>query len=204
MLLFKFLILVSLSVFSNGAERYQEQDEPPETGWKSALKFFQKEGETKTRTPDSDGGSASYSKVIFLDNSVFFNNREGSDLDTDGVWGLRLGFEWDKSWYGHGIYVQHDDYDLHRKFALLGGFFFPSIESRIPIYLKANAGLGYFTGDFSNDTLTVDYNVYSGLRIFTRSGMLFNLEVGSKNYSRMLTKSYMNSFVINSGLAFAF
>jgi hypothetical protein len=207
LLLFKFLILVSLSWFSTGAEKYQENDEPPETGWKSALKFFQKEGTTKTRRPDSeedDGSSASYSRVIFLDNTVFFNNREGSKLDTPGVWGLRLGFEWDRSWYGHGVYIQHDEFDLQRKFAVLGGFFFPSIESRLPVYLKGQAGVGYFTGDFGNETLTVDYNLYSGVRVFTRSGLLFNIEVGSKNYSRLFTQSYMNSFVISSGLAFAF
>jgi len=205
LLLIKFLLLVSLSGFSMGAEKYQEQDEKPETGWKSALKFFQKDGQSKTREPQSDEVSdASNDRLIFLDNTVFFNSREGSDLDTRGIWGLRLGFEWDHSWFGHGIYLQHDDYDQHQKFALLGGFYFPSIESRIPVYLKANAGLGYFTGDFSSETLTIDYNVYTGVRIFTRRGWLFDLELGSKNYSRMLTRSYANSFVVNSGLAFVF
>ncbi len=200
---------MSLSGFSQGADRYQEEDGPPETGWQSALKFFQAEGSSKVRRPstdeDDDGSDASFDQVIFLDNTIFFNNRTGSELDSKGVWGLRLGYEWDKSWWhGYGLYLQHDEYDLNRKFALLGGLIFPGIQSRVPIYLKANAGMGYFTGEFGSETLTVDYNLYSGVRIFTRSGMLFNLEFGSKNYSRLLTRSYVNSFVISSGLAFAF
>lgn len=205
MLLTKLLLALLIGVSSAQEERYQPDQEPPETGWKSAVKYFLKDSSKRSPQSDDDAGyKASGDRLLFLDSVAFLDNRLGTDRDTPGKWGLNLGFEWDKSWFGQGIYVQHTDYDLEKKFAVLGGLIFPTLASQFPLYLKANVGLGYFVGNFSNDTLTVDYNIHTGFRYFTRSGFLFNIEMGSRNYSRLLTKSYMNSWVVSSGLAFLF
>jgi len=209
LLFLKFLIIFSLGANSFASEKYTGDEAPPETGWKSAVKYFGKNGSVKTRTRQAevtveDSDASSSSRVLFLDNIVFVNNRVGSSLDEGGQWGLKLGYEWDDDWYAKGFYIQHSDYDLERKFSVLGGLVFPSLASRFPLYLKANVGLGYFVGDFDSETLAVEYNAHTGVRFFARNGMLFNIEIGSANYTRLLTHSYLNSLVMSSGLAFRF
>jgi hypothetical protein len=84
------------------------------------------------------------------------------------------------------------------------GVILPGIEMQFPLYLKANVGLGYFRGDFDDETLTVDYSGAVGLRLFSQNRFLFHVEFGSQNYHRLLRKSYTNSWVLSSGLAFIF
>lgn len=187
-------------------EKYSPDQPPPDTGWKSALKFFSKDSSNSnsTRAP-SDDSDASYDQYLSLDNTFFLNNERSSDLEPPGQWGLNLGYVWDhNSWISQGIYVQYSDLQGDRRYSLLTGFILPGIESEFPIYLKANAGLGYFVGDFDSDTLTVDYSAAVGLRLFSQSRFLFHLEFGSQNYHRLLKKSYTNSWVLSSGLAFIF
>ncbi len=208
MLVIKFFIFVLMGALGGATERYTQDEPPPETGWKSAVKYFGKTGSVKSKAQQNEvsleESDASYGRVLFLDNLVYVDNRQGSSLDQPGQWAMKLGFEWDKDWFSKGFYIQHSDYDEERKFSLLGGLIFPSLASKFPVYLKANVGLGYFVGDFDNQTLAVEYNAQTGLRFFARNGMLFNIEVGTVNYTRLLTHSYLNSVTLSSGLAYRF
>lgn len=126
-------------------------------------------------------------------------------LENAGRWGLNIGYVWDHSyWLSQGIYAQFLDHSLEKRYSLLTGLTLPGIESEFPLYLKASAGLGYFTGDFTSKTLTVDYAAAVGLRLFSDSRFLFHVEFGSQNYQRLLNKGATNSWVLNSGLAFIF
>lgn len=191
-------------------ERYNEADGPPSTGWEQATKFFTRDRKSvSARVGDSDidtGGN----RLIFIDNVTFVNNSSNDKHGNEGQWGLSAGLEWDREYVAQGFYIDYSRFDSKKnekddqKFTVLTGLIFPRLETQFPLYLRGALGLGYFTGDFANDTLTVDYNLYTGFRVFTHSGMLFNIEMGSKNYTRIFQSSYLNSFVLNSGLAFVF
>lgn len=182
---------------------YSPQEGPPATGWGSALKYFKK-GEDNSVSTSAKSSNSGKNHMFSLSNTVFVDNNAVHEKDTPGQWGLNLGIEWDDSVLGEGFYVNYDDYKKESKYSMAYGLFFPRLESRFPLYVKANLGLGYFTGDFNNDTLAVDYNLFSGIHFFTRHNVLFNIEVGSKNYTRLFTRSQLNSFVLSSGLAVVF
>jgi hypothetical protein len=183
---------------------YDPQEGPPATGWGSALKYFKKGGENSTSTSVNPSSGAGKNRMFSLNNAVFVNNKANQALDTPGQWGLNLGVEWDDVVIGQGFYINYDDYKQASKFSMAYGLFYPRIETHFPLYIKANLGLGYFKGDFNSDTLAFDYNFFSGVQFFTRHNVLFNIEVGSKNYTRIFTRSQLNSFVLSSGLAVVF
>lgn len=204
--LVKMLFILCFSFASLDEEKYNPHQPPPETGWKSALKFFADDStqSSKTRSPSSDS-DASYDQFLSLDNTLFLNNERSSELEPKGRWGLNLGYAWDHtSWLSQGIYAQYSNLGLDQRYSLLTGLILPGIQSEFPLYIKAMAGLGYFRGDFEKDTLTIDYNAAVGLRLFSQNRFLFHLEFGSQNYHRLLKKSYTNSWVLSSGLAFIF
>lgn len=202
--------LCMASVEPSTEDRYRESDGPPKTGWAEATKFFTKDHKSVSASVEDDDIDTGGNRLVFLNNAIFVNNNSRDNLGNQGRWGMTLGLEWDKEIFAQGFYIDYAYYQSKnsltddKKFAVLGGLTFPRLETQFPLYLRGNLGLGYFTGDFSRSTLTVDYNLYTGFRIFTHSGMLFSLELGSKNYTRLLQQSYLNSFVLNSGLAFVF
>jgi hypothetical protein len=198
--------MLYISAASLNEEKYSPDNPPPDTGWKSALKFFNNGSNNSTRAPASDTNSdASYDQFLSLDNTIVLNSELSSSLETEGRWGLNLGYAWDHSrWLSQGIYLQYFDHQIEKKYSLMTGVILPGIEMQFPLYLKANVGLGYFRGDFDDETLTVDYSGAVGLRLFSQNRFLFHVEFGSQNYHRLLRKSYTNSWVLSSGLAFIF
>lgn len=211
MLILKGLTIILLSA-SAGAqdvseeEKYTEEHKPPTSGWQSAIKYFQKGSGNNTATLETGGEASdtSYDKAIFLDNIIFLHNRPSTAQDTDGRWGLNLGYEWDGDWMAKGVYLQYHDYEKEQKYSLLGGIVFPRMQSNWPVYLRLQAGLGYFTGAFDKATLSVDYNAYAGLRVYSKKNFRLNVEVGSKNYTRIFTGSDLNSVAMSTGFAVAF
>lgn len=201
------LIFITLFSLANlNEEKYSPDTPPPETGWKSALKFFSEDTNrtTASRTSKADS-DATYDQYLSLDNTLFLNSETSTNEEPRGQWALNIGYAWDRaSWVSQALYLQYSDFDLARRYSLLTGFIFPGIEMEFPLYLKANAGLGYFIGDFNNSTLTIDYSAAVGLRLFSTNQFLFQLEFGSQNYQRLLQKNYANSWVLSSGLAFIF
>lgn len=204
MLYLKMLLLLVIPLQVSAQEAYKEDDAPPATGWGSALKYFKKNGDNSSVTSAEDLGRSPKNRIISLDNTVFVDNNAVRELDTPGQWGLNLSLEWDDVILGEGFYIKYADYKEETKFSLLYGFFYPRIESRFPLYIKGQLGAGYFTGAFADTTLAVDYNLFSGVRFFTKRNILFNIEFGSQNYTRIFRRSQLNSFVLSSGLAFAF
>ena len=205
MLYLKCLFLLVISLQASAEETYTGSEAPPATGWSSALKYFKKSGsDNSSVTSTSGSGRSSKNRLVSLDNTVFIDNNAVQELDTPGQWGLNLSLEWDDEILGEGFYIKYGDYKTESKYSLLYGFFYPRLESRFPLYIKGQLGVGYFTGDFADTTLAVDYNLFSGVRFFTRHNVLFNIEFGSQNYTRIFRRSQLNSFVLSSGLAFVF
>ncbi|MBY0385313.1 hypothetical protein K2X05_09155 [bacterium] len=201
------LIFIALFSLANlNEEKYGPDTPPPETGWKSALKFFSKDtNRTTASRSDNEDSDATYDQYLSLDNTLFLNSETSATTEPKGQWGLNLGYAWDRaSWVSQALYLQYSDFNQASRYSLLTGFIFPGIETEFPLYLKANAGLGYFVGDFNNSTLTIDYSAAVGLRLFSTHQFLFQLEFGSQNYQRLLQKNYANSWVLSSGLAFIF
>jgi hypothetical protein len=206
LLLLKIFFILTLSGAIVDEEKYGPDSPPPETGWKSALKFFSKdENQTTASRATASDSDAIYDQYLSLDNTVILNSEASSSIEPKGRFGLHLGYVWDHaSWLSQGVYLQYSDMQPDRRYSLLSGLVFPGIETEFPLFLKATAGLGYFVGDFKNDTLTLDYAASVGLRIFSQNRFMFQMEFGSQNYHRLLEKSYANSWVLSSGLAFIF
>ncbi len=198
-----------LSWDARGSEiRYTEEAPPPATGWESALKFF-------SRTPSSNsvstgyGGSAEVGdSAFFLDQSFYVSNKYLSDGVPSPRFGFNAGYEWDGDTFGNGIYLNYVTFEKNNlqaeKFSVSGGFYFPRIETGFPLYARANVGLGYFTNDIDNRGMTFDYNAGVGIRFFSSSAWVFNLEIGSRNHTRLLKSESAQSIIVGSGLAFTF
>lgn len=202
------VILTLFISFTFAEEKYQPDDEPPDTGYRSAVKYFTKKKPVKVNenSYEVDLSDAEDDMLLSLDTEFFLNNRPSDEsLVNDGEWGLNLGLFWDETYFSHGVQVDYLTYgEDEKKISLLGGLIYPRIQTRFPLYIKGHLGLGYFTGDsFGRETLSIDYNLYTGVRFFSGS-MLFNIEVGSKNYTKLLRSAYLNSFVLSSGMSIVF
>jgi hypothetical protein len=195
-------ILFSLAINVCAEDRFTEDSPPPTTGWQSAMKFFSKTSYSEASAPDNSieyGGSA-----FLLDHVLFVDNKDLAPDVRPPKWGISAGYEWDKSWYGTGIYMQYSNYKLAEKYSVTGGFYFPRIETGFPLYIRAHVGLGYISDVQGDSGMTLDYNASLGLRLFASSRWLFNLELGSKNYTRILKSETVESIVVASGLAITF
>lgn len=202
------LILSAFLYLPAGAEiRYTEEAPPPATGWESALKFFSR-SPSSASVSTSGGTEGIGDSAFFLDQSFYVNNKYLSDNLPNPRFGFNVGYEWDQSWYGSGIYINYVTFEKNNlqaeKFSVTGGFYYPRIETGFPLYARANVGLGYYTNDIDNKGMTFDYNAGLGIRFFSSSSWLFNLEVGSRNYTRLLKSESAQSIIIGSGLAFTF
>lgn len=181
--------------------RYTEDSRPPALGWESALKFFSRDpASSSSSSASGDYGDSAF----FLDQTMFVNTTYVSEGQPSPKWGLNAGYEWDHSWYGTGVYVNYVNYRLAEKFSVTSGFYYPRLESGFPLYVRANIGFGYYTNDIDNKGATFDYNAGLGLRFFSSGDWLFNLEVGSRNYTRLLKSQSAESIIVSSGLAITF
>ena len=66
-------------------DKYGPDSPPPETGWKSALKFFSKDANrtTASRSTASDS-DAIYDQYLSLDNTVILNSEASSSIEPKG------------------------------------------------------------------------------------------------------------------------
>lgn len=193
-----FLSAFFLSPLCLAETKYTETIAPPSVGWESALKFF-------SRSPSSTPNSSYYGDSAFqLDQSFFVNNQYVSEGLSSPRWGINLGYEWDQSWYGSGIYLNYVDFQQALKYSVTGGFYYPRLESGFPLYIRAHIGLGYYSNDFETKGVTFDYNAGLGLRFFSGNNWLFNLEVGSRNHTLILNSESAESIVVGSGVAITF
>lgn len=196
------LFCISLISSQSFAEnRYNESSPPPSVGWESALKFFTPNGTNSSSAPSSTGSGDS---AFQLGQNYFINNQYVSQGVPDPRWGLNLGYEWDQSWYGSGIYLNYVDFEQAQKYSVTGGFYFPSLQSGFPLYFKAHIGLGHYSNDFDSRGMTFDYNASLGFRFYTTHNWLFNIEVGSRNHSVVLKSESAESIVLGSGMAITF
>lgn len=185
--------------------RYSEEVAPPSVGWESALKFFTR-GPASNSVATSPGSGAPGDSAFFLDQNFFVNSKYLSDGVERPKFGFNGGYEWDQSWYGTGIYLNYVAFNkMAEKFSVTTGFYYPRIESGFPLYVRANVGLGYYnTDDEDQKGATVDYNAGLGIRFFTSSNWVFNLELGSRNHTRLLKSASAQSIIVGSGLAITF
>lgn len=196
-----YLFCTSLaSSWSYADIKYSETTPPPSVGWESALKFFTPAASSSSSpSPGGNGDSA-----FHLGQNFFVSNQYVSPSIPDPRWGLNLGYEWDKSWYGSGVYLNYVDFEQAQKYSVTGGFYFPSLKSEFPLYLRAHVGLGHYNSDFGTRGVTFDYNASLGFRFFTTHNWLFNIEVGSRNHSVLLKSESAESIVVGSGMAITF
>jgi hypothetical protein len=185
--------------------RYSEEDAPPATGWESAMKFFSRSPSSSVAT-SSGGHTEPGDSALFFDQNFFMNSKYLSDGVERPKFGFNAGYEWDQSVFGSGIYVNYVSFSKEaEKFSVTGGFYYPRIETGFPLYLRANIGLGqYNTEDADQKGATFDYNASLGLRFFTDKAWMFNLEIGSRNHTRLLKSASAQSIVVGSGLAITF
>lgn len=186
--------------------RYSEESAPPPVGWESAMKFFGRSPSSNSTSYSVGGSSAPGDSAFFLDQNFFVNSKYLSDGVERPRFGFNAGYEWDQSWYGTGLYINYVSFNkMAEKFSVTGGFYYPRIESGFPLYVRGNVGFGqYNTEDSEQKGATFDYNASLGLRFFTDKAWMFNLEIGSRNHTRLLKSASAQSIVVGSGLAITF
>lgn len=185
--------------------RYSEETTPPAVGWESAMKFFSRKPSSSVST-SSEGPTELGDSAFFFDQNFFVNSKYLSDGVERPKFGFNAGYEWDQSIFGSGIYLNYVSFNkIAEKFSVTGGFYYPRIETGFPLYLRANIGLGHYnTEDADQKGATFDYNASLGLRFFTDKAWMFNLEIGSRNHTRLLKSASAQSIVVGSGMAITF
>lgn len=200
MRLFIIVLTVCLAHRSLAEEKYTQGGPSPATGYKSAVKYFTgKSRKSASRRTPQGNKSFSFESYAYVDNDASQVNRV-----SDGDWGGQLGLYWDQQWMSRGLNVEYANYGDDNKLAVLAGLVFPRMRSSFPLYVKGSLGLGYFVGqDVARETLTFDYNIFTGFK-YSSGSWLFNVEVGSKNYTKLLENAYLNSVVLSSGISILF
>lgn len=195
-----FLLGCVYSGLAKAEDRYTEDTPPSGLGWESALKFFNKNSTSAENTSNSTYSDSAF----FFDQTFFVNTKYASEGLSSPRWGLNIGYEWDQSWYGNGLYLNYVHFNDAEKYSMTGGFYFPSLSSGFPVYIRTHLGLGYYSSDVAGGNATFDYNAALGLRFFSSNNWLFNLEVGSRNQMRIFKSESLESIIVGSGLAVTF
>ncbi|MCB9072399.1 MAG: hypothetical protein H6623_02165 [Bdellovibrionaceae bacterium] len=198
-------MFIVTSLFIEGVhaeERFTEDAPPPGIGYESAMKFFTKTGQTEAKISEDEGARGN--SAFLLDHNLFVRNVSAQSNAVAPKWGLSAGYEWDLSWLGSGVYLQYANFTQAEKYTVTGGFYFPRLETGIPVYIRAHIGLGYLSETQGTSGATFDYNASLGLRYFASNRWIFNLELGSRNYSRILKSESVKSIIVASGMAITF
>lgn len=135
-------------------------------------------------------------------------NKQSQILD----WNAGISYKWDHFGnFGDAIFkIKFSSFTIDEqsvfKNTLLLGVSFPDINSGFPIYFGAAAGGGVFFGQaYSESVLSLDYQIYVGLRftqIYKNLGSF--LEWGLDNHFFLLSSGQYDNTYLAVGLSFVF
>ncbi len=129
-----------------------------------------------------------------------------------GKWGLdmmyRIGLY--SKVIDEGIRVSYNEFEAvsqrASKLSFMYGLTLPDAGSQFPLYFGAAMGPGVFLNQLENESsLTLDYQLYLGLRLFNvfeNTG--FYIEGGLKNHLQLTSDGQLNGSYISAGGVFTF
>lgn len=207
-----------LFVFSTLAITATAFANAPKVGRAAAAKYFQQnpsqEATQYTRSVASDYATDRYLALglsLYTKSDSYQWGPVNKEEDV-GKWGLdvtyRLGSHADLLDYA--LRVSYTEYEpVNRKankMSFMYAVTFPDASSKFPLYFGAAVGPGVFFTQISNESsLTLDYQLFLGLRIFNLfESAGFYVEGGMKNHLQLTSDGQLNGTYVSAGAIFNF
>ncbi|MEQ1722565.1 MAG: hypothetical protein ABL930_05275 [Pseudobdellovibrio sp.] len=192
----------------------------PKVGRAAAAKYFQKNGDDASdkanRYVASDSGISSEERYMTVGLSLFtksesFNWGTVNKEEDVGKYGVDMLYRLDQTNYvDYSLKVAYTEYSVQSQRASKMSFMYaatlPDAGSKFPLYFGLAAGPGvFFTQLKDESSITLDYQLYLGLRIFNLFGSTgFYVEGGMKNHLQLTSDGQLNGTYISAGAVFAF
>lgn len=192
----------------------------PKVGRNAAAKYFAKnpEEQLKTvRTMASDGiGLKSEERYLAFGVSLFTKSDSydwGMSGKEEGVgkYGLDMNYRLSESnFVDYALRVSFNEYlaagQKANKMSFMYSATLPDASSKFPLYFGAAAGAGvFFTQLPAESPVTLDYQLFLGLRIFNLFDTTgFYVEGGLKNHLQVTSDGQLNGTYISAGALFTF
>jgi hypothetical protein len=190
----------------------------PKVGRAAAAKYFQKGGSDDikpSRSMASEEGLSSDERFLTFGASYFtssdsYNWGVGQEENV-GKAGLDMSYRLSSSNnLDYALRVAYTEYtpanQRANKLSFLYAASLPDAGSKFPLYFGAAAGPGVFFTQLSGESsVTLDYQLYLGLRLFNvfeKTG--FYVEGGLKNHLQLTSDGQLNGTYVSGGAVFTF
>lgn len=195
----------------------------PKVGRRAAARYFQSEGSGNEAEMANQKVASSIEPLSAEDHFLAFgfSNYVSSDAykwgqggkeEKVGKWGVDMMYRIGQysNVIDQGIRVSYNEFEATSKRAsklsFMYGLTLPDAGSQFPLYFGAAAGPGVFLTQLENESsLTLDYQMYLGLRlfnIFENTG--FYVEGGLRNHLQITSDGQLNGSYISAGGVFTF
>lgn len=208
-----------LFVFSTMAITCSAWANAPKVGRSAAAKYFQQNPSQEATQYNQRSVASDYSTDRYLALGLSLYTKSDSyqwgpvnKEDDVGKWGVdvtyRLGSHQDLLDYALRIsYTEYEPVNRKaNKMSFMYAVNFPDASSKFPLYFGAAAGPGVFFTQINNESsLSLDYQLYLGLRIFNLfESAGFYVEGGMKNHLQLTSDGQLNGTFISAGAVFNF
>lgn len=191
----------------------------PKVGRAAAAKYFQQnpDAQKQTRYTASEDGSISAGERYLMFGGSLFTKTEAYNWGTInkqediGKYGVDMTYRLDSTNYiDYALKVAYTEYEAQsqraNKMSFMYAAILPDAGSKFPLYFGAAAGPGVFFTQLPNESpVTLDYQLFLGLRIFDLFGSTgFYLEGGMKNHLQLTSDGQLNGTYMSAGAIFSF
>ena len=195
----------------------------PKVGKRAAARYFQSESSGSEAEVANQKVASSVESLSAEDHFLAFgfSNYVSSDAykwgqadkeEKVGKWGLDMMYRIGQysNVIDQGIRVSYNEFEAvskrASKLSFMYGLTLPDAGSQFPLYFGAAMGPGVFLNQLENESsLTLDYQMYLGLRlfnIFEKTG--FYVEGGLRNHLQLTSDGQLNGSYISAGGVFTF
>ncbi len=192
----------------------------PKVGKAVAAKYFQKNPDEQSKNSRNvateEAGLGSEERYLAFGISSFTKSEAfnwGNTNKEDGIGKLGLDMTYRLSQSNNVDYALRVSYTEYQplnqkanKMSFMYAVTLPDAGSKFPLYFGAAAGPGVFFTQLSNESsVTLDYQLYLGLRIFRLfDNTGFYIEGGMKNHLQLTSDGQFNGTYIAAGAVFTF
>ncbi len=218
--LFKNFLIISILKLTLFTGESSYAADAPKVGRAAAAKYFQKNGpdasDKASRYMASDSGISAEERYMTFGLSLFTKSESynwgttNKEVDV-GQYGVDMLYRLNQANYiDYSLKVVYSVYEVQSqrasKMSLMYAATLPDAGSQFPLYFGAAAGPGVFFTQLKDESfVTLDYQLYLGLRIFNLFGSTgFYVEGGMKNHLQLTSDGQLNGTYISAGAVFAF
>lgn len=192
----------------------------PKVGRSAAAKYFQKNPEEQVKNiryvASEEFGLGSEERYLAFGASLFTRSESYNwgNIDKEqnvGQQGLDMTYRLSQSNYvDYALKVSYSEYtplnQKANKMSFMYAATLPDAGSKFPLYFGAAVGPGVFFTQLNNESsVTLDYQLFLGLRIFNLFDSTgFYVEGGMKNHLHLTSDGQLNGTYISAGALFTF